>query len=89
MGKRFSSLLKKDLFPQPLRSWEDFQKLNNTDLQGLSSGELRVELLKAEFALLFSDDREILCLLPSGELITFKDWAIKRLFAVGQMLNTG
>ncbi len=77
--KQFKSALE---LPDPCRSYEEYQKLNNEDLAAMDRLELRNEWNRVELALMLMSDDQLLYVEPDGGHVTAKAYLLTRLAAI-------
>ncbi len=82
--KQFKSALE---LPDPCRSYEDFQKMNNEDLSGMDRLELRNEWNRAELALMLADGDLVLYMDSKGNMITARAYLLQRLAEIRRLLK--
>ncbi len=68
--------------PDPMRSFEEYQKLNNEDLDEMNRLELRNEWNRVELALMLMSDDQLLYVEPDGGHVTAKAYLLTRLAAI-------
>ena len=73
--------------PDPMRSFEEYQKLNNEDLGDMNRLELRNEWNRVELALMLFDGDLLLWLRPDGGQVTARAYLLNRLAAIKRLLK--
>lgn len=68
--------------PDPMQSFEEYQKLNNEDLGDMNRLELRNEWNRVELALMLMSDDQLLYVEPDGGHVTAKAYLLTRLAAI-------
>jgi len=72
----------KDYLPDPLYSYEEWEKANNFDIAELDPLEIRQEELYANLALLRPDLKKILFVNDRGRPIIVGEWLLDRLAVI-------